>query len=70
MGADEDAGCRRAAGEALTGLLKLVAGTGASRKLLQLAVGWCAAGGGGGGVGKGVYLFTPRVRALTRLFHL
>ena len=42
LGADEDAACRRAAGEALTTLLKRVAGTGAGRKLLALAVGWCA----------------------------
>ena len=42
LGADEDANCRRAAGEALTALLKRVAGTSAGRKLLALAVGWCA----------------------------
>ena len=42
LGADEDANCRRAAGEALTTLLKRVAGTSAGRKLLALAVGWCA----------------------------
>ena len=38
LGADEDAACRRAAGEALTTLLKRVAGTGAGRKLLALTL--------------------------------
>lgn len=42
LGADEDAECRRAAGAALSTLLKRLAGTSAGRKLLALAVGWCA----------------------------
>ena len=57
LGADEDAECRRAAGESLSGLLRRVAGTGAANKLLSLVVGWCARGGGGGGVGD-----DPRLR--------
>ena len=57
LGADEDAECRRAAGESLSGLLRRVAGTGAANKLLSLVVGWCAKGGGGGGVGD-----DPRLR--------
>ena len=57
LGADEDAECRRAAGESLSGLLRRVAGTGAANTLLSLVVGWCAKGGGGGGVGD-----DPRLR--------
>ena len=57
LGADEDAECRRAAGESLSGLLRRVAGTGAANTLLSLVVGWCAKGGGGGGVGG-----DPRLR--------
>jgi U3 small nucleolar RNA-associated protein 20 len=59
LGADEDPACRRAAGEALTALLKRVAGTSAGGKLLALAVGWCVrpSGDGGGGVGD-----DPRLR--------
>ena len=61
LGADEDAACRRAAGEALTTLLKRVAGTGAGRKLLALAVGWCAESSTAG-VGASSATSDPRLR--------
>jgi len=51
LGADEDAECRAAAGEALRVLLKRTAGGGVGEKLLDLATRWCAVGGGGAAVG-------------------